>query len=134
MVNDGIDVVALLSGYWEDWCTLSDGSVDEFFDIFLLSDALILILDDDINFVLDDDDLIEVHDLDGSQVLSCLRLWAWLISSDQKECRIHDGGSRKHGSHEDIVTWAIDKRDVSHEEDWGVTPLAVGCILATRTI
>ena len=46
------------------------GSIDEFFDIFLLSDTLVLILNNDVNFpqfylnfVLYDDNLIEVHNL-----------------------------------------------------------------------
>jgi len=83
MVNDGIDIIALLSRNRKDWCTFGDCSIDEFFDIFLLSDTLVLILNNDVNFVLYDDNLIEVHNLYGSQMLSGLRLWAWLIASYQ---------------------------------------------------
>ena len=83
MVDNSIDVVTLLSRNREDWCSFCDCSIDEFFDILLLSDTLVLILDDDIDFVLYDDNLIEVHDLYSCQMFSCLRLWAWLITSDQ---------------------------------------------------
>jgi hypothetical protein len=83
MINNGIDVVTLLSRNREDWGTFSNCSIDEFFDIFLLSDTLVLILNNDVNFVLYDNNLIEVHNLYGSQMLSGLRLWAWLIASYQ---------------------------------------------------
>ena len=83
----------------------------------MLLDACVLILDDNINLVLQDDDLVEVHDLDGSEMLRRLRLRAGLVASNKQQRRVHDSCTGKHGSHEHIVTGAIDERHVSHEEE-----------------
>jgi len=38
-----------------------------------------------------------------------------IIITDEKQCCVHDRGSVEHGSHEDIVTGAIDKTDVTNQ-------------------
>lgn len=75
----------------------------------MLLDACVLVLDDNVNLVLQDDDLVEVHDLDGSEMLRRLRLRAGLVTSNEQQRRVHDSCTSKHGSHEHIVTRAIDE-------------------------
>jgi len=43
-----------------------------------------LLSHDQVNLVLNNNDVLKLHDFNGSQVLTGLRLRAWLISSDQK--------------------------------------------------
>ena len=83
VVDNGLDVVAHLRRDWEDWSSLSHGTVDELLDVLLLLDAAVDILDNDVDFVLNNDNLVEVHDLYGSEMLTCLGLRTWLISSDK---------------------------------------------------
>jgi len=52
-----------------------------------------------VNLVLADNDMLELHDLDGSQVLGGLGLRAGFISGNQKKSSIHDGGTRQHSTH-----------------------------------
>ena len=59
--------------------------------------------------VLQNDDLVKLHDLHGGQVLTSLRLWARLVACYEQKGAVHDGGTGKHGSHEDIVTRAVDE-------------------------
>ena len=47
------------------------------------------------------------------QVLGCLRLKTRLVRSDEKRASI-TAGPFSNRSHEDIVSWTIDERDVSH--------------------
>jgi len=61
--------------------------------------------------------VLQLHDFNSSQVLTGLGLRAWLVSGDQKERRVHDSGTSKHGSHQDIMAWAIHEGDVSNQEE-----------------
>jgi len=80
-----------------------------------LSSCSAWILDDHINFVLQDNDVLEFHDFYSDQMFFSLWLWAGLITSNEQQSTVHDGGTGKHGSHEHIVTWAINERDMAHE-------------------
>ncbi len=92
-------------------------------------DLLVLVkrggLLDEIDLVLEDDDVLELHDLDGSQVLRGLRLRAGLIAGDEEESGVHDGGTVQHGGHEDVVAGAVDEGDVPHKAHHA---LAVGVV------
>ena len=59
--------------------------------------------------------MTEFHDLNGSQVLGCLWLWASLVSGYKEKYCVHDRGTVKHCGHEDVVAWAVDERDVTQE-------------------
>ena len=107
MLVDGIDVVLELGGDGDDGGAVGDGTADE------LQDGLVVlqgtILPHQIDLVLQDDDVAELHDLDGGQVFRGLGLRARFISGNQKEGGIHDGGTRQHGTHQNIVPRAIDE-------------------------
>ena len=60
-------------------------------------------LPDEINLVLEDDDVLQAHDLHGSQMLRGLRLRAGLIGSNQQKSSIHDCCTIQHGSHENVM-------------------------------
>ena len=49
-------------------------------------------------------------------MLTGLRLRTSLICSDQQDGRVHHCRSCQHSSHENLVTRAVDKGDVSHQE------------------
>lgn len=104
---DGVDVELELSRDGNDGRLSSDGSSDE------LEDGLVVLLGSlfahKIDLVLEDDDLVELHDLNSGQVLRSLGLRAGFVTSNEKESGVHDGSSRQHGAHENIVTGAIDK-------------------------
>lgn len=74
-----------------------------------------LLLLDEIHLVLEDDDVLELHDLDGGQVLRCLGLRAGFVTGNKQQCSVHDCGAVKHSSHQNVVSGAIDERDVSDE-------------------
>jgi len=57
--------------------------------------------------------MFKAHDVDSDQMLTSLRLGVGLISSDKQQRSVHDSRTCKHGSHEGIVTWAIDEGDMS---------------------
>jgi len=65
--------------------------------------------------------MFQAHDINSNQMFSSLRLGVWLVSGNEQECSVHDSRTSKHGSHEGIVTWAIDKRDVSRQYKRSVT-------------
>ena len=46
-----------------------------------------------IDFVLQDDDVVELHDLDGCEMLGRLRLWAGFVAGYEEEGGVHDGGA-----------------------------------------
>jgi len=95
----------------------------------LLLDTRIWVVDDNVYLVLKDNDLVKVHDLNSGQMLTGLRLGAWLVASDEQKGRVHDSCSGEHSSHEDIVTWAIDEGDMTHEEELVVAVPALGLVL-----
>ena len=71
--------------------------------------------DNQINLVLYDNDVLEFHDLDGGQMFRGLGLWAGLVTRYQQKGRVHDSCTCKHSSHQHVVPWAIDERDVSNQ-------------------
>lgn len=129
VINHSVDVVTQLSRDWNDRGALGDGAVNEALDVLLLLDASLGVLNDNVDFVLKNYYLVQVHDLNGSQVLACLRLWARLVACYQKQGRIHHCSSCKHSCHEDIVTWAVDKGHVSKQEEFCLAVLALGLVL-----
>lgn len=48
-------------------------------------------------------------------MLGGLGLGTRLVASNQKECGIHNGGSVQHGGHKNVVTGAIDERNVTNQ-------------------
>ena len=129
IIDDDVDVVASLGRDGDDGRAVSHRSLDELLDVVLLLDAQVLVLDNDVNLVLQYDNLVQVHDLHSSQMLRRLWLRACLVSRHQKQCRVHDGRSRKHGCHEHIVTRAVDERHVSHQKHLGLAVRAQHMIL-----
>ena len=61
----------------ENYCIMIR-TLDEFENLIVLFEGLGLL--DKINLVLEDDDVLELHDLNGSQVLAGLWLWAGLVT------------------------------------------------------
>lgn len=90
-VKDGIDVDLELGRDGDDRGPLGNGSADE------LEDRLIVLLSDlfshQIDLVLQDDDVLQLHDLNGGQMLGCLGLRAGFVACNEKKGGVHDGGS-----------------------------------------
>lgn len=100
----------------------------------MLLEALVLVADDDVDLVLADDDLVEVHDLDGGQVLTGLVLRARLIACNQEQSTVHDSGTSKHRCHKHIVTRAVDEGDVAPKEELAAAVLAGSLVLLLGSI
>ena len=88
-------------------------TLDKVHDTLMVLQRLRLL--DQIDLVLEDDEVLKLHDLDGGQVLGCLRLWTRLVRCYKQEGGIHDGGTVQHSSHENVVARAVDERDVPHK-------------------
>jgi hypothetical protein len=86
-------------------------TLNELCDVLLLLQCFTF--SNQIHLVLQDQDIPQLHDFNGGQVFRRLRLGTGFVSGDQKECGVHDGGTRQHGSHQNIVSGTIDERDVS---------------------
>jgi hypothetical protein len=88
---DGIDIELELGRDGNDWGLAGDSSSDE------LEDGLVVLLrslfSHKIDLVLQNDDLVELHNLNSSQVLGCLGLRARFVASDEKESGVHDGSA-----------------------------------------
>ncbi|KAI6772529.1 hypothetical protein HG530_003487 [Fusarium avenaceum] len=88
---DGIDVELELSRDGDDGGFASNCSSDK------LEDRLVVLLSSifphKIDLVLENNDLVELHDLDGSQMLRGLRLRAGFVTGDEEEGGVHDGGT-----------------------------------------
>ncbi len=88
---DGVDVVFQLGGDGDDGGAVGDGAADEF------QDRLVVLLGaffaHQVDFVLQDDDVVELHDLDGCQMLGSLRLWTCFVAGNQEESGVHDGST-----------------------------------------
>ena len=95
-----------------------------------------LLLLDQVDLVLEDDNVLELHDLDGGQVFACLRLRACLIAGNEEEGGIHDRCTVKHRGHQNIVTWAINERDMANELHSGIAAwtLAWGVIFLVGSV
>lgn len=88
---DGVDVELELGGDGNDGRLASDGTADE------LEDRLVVLLGGlfthKIDLVLQDDNLVELHNLNGCQMLGSLRLGAAFVTGNKEECGVHDGGA-----------------------------------------
>lgn len=82
----------------------------------------------EIDLVLEDEDVLELHDLDGGQMLRRLRLRARLVSGDEQQGGVHHRGSVQHGGHQNIVTGAVG-RGAQHEAMTRCEPHASKCSL-----
>jgi hypothetical protein len=80
-------------------------------DAFLVFERLRLL--DQVDLILEDDEMLELHYLYCRQVLRRLGLWARLVRGDEKKRGVHDRGAVQHGSHENVVSGAVDERDVA---------------------
>lgn len=113
LLADGVDVELELGGDGDDGRAVGDGAADELEDGVVVGGGAVLA--HEVDLVLQDDDVVELHDLDGGQVLAGLRLGTRLVAGDEQQGGVHDGGARQHGAHEDVVAGAVDKRDVALE-------------------
>lgn len=88
---DGIDVELELSRDGDDWGLASNSSSDE------LEDGLVVLLGSlfphKIDLVLENDDLVELHDLNSSQMLGGLGLRARFVTGDKEKGGVHDSSS-----------------------------------------
>ena len=48
-------------------------------------------------------------------MFGCLGLRTGFVPGDKQECSVHDGSTVEHGSHENVVSWTVDKGNVSNE-------------------
>src|SRR6266403_5819138 len=80
---------------------------------FLMFEGLRLF--DQVDLVLEDDEMLEFHDLHGGQVLRCLGLRTRFVRCDEKKCGVHDRRAVQHGSHQNVMSWTVDERDVTNE-------------------
>lgn len=106
-IEDGINVELELSRDGNDGRLASYGTPDE------LEDRLVVLLSSllphEINLVLENDDLVQLHNFDSCQVLRGLGLRARFVSGDKEKGGVHDGCTRQHGTHQNIVTRAVDE-------------------------
>lgn len=90
-VEHGIDVDLELGRDGDHGRLFGHGATDE------LEDRLKVLLRDlfshQVDLVLQDDDVLQLHDLNGGQVLGCLGLRAGLVACNQKQRGVHDGGA-----------------------------------------
>lgn len=88
---DSINVELELSGDGDDGRLSGNGTTNE------LEDRLVVLLGSlfphQINLVLQDDDLVELHNLNGSQMLRGLGLGARFVASNQQQRSVHDCGT-----------------------------------------
>lgn len=96
---------------WYDGCRIRHGSRDELPYLLVLSLGGVRL--DEVDFILKDDDVLQPHDLNCRQVLGSLRLRAGLVARDEQESCVHDGSTVQHGGHENVVTGAVYKGNVS---------------------
>ncbi|OSS54826.1 hypothetical protein B5807_01369 [Epicoccum nigrum] len=123
LLADGVDVELELGGDGDDGRAVGDGSADE------LEDGLVVgggaVFPHQVDLVLQDDDVVELHDLDGGQVLRGLGLGAGFVAGNQQQGGVHDGGARQHGAHQNVVAGAVDERDVALEAVLALAALAL---------
>ena len=82
-----------------------------------LGDSLLLLqslgLSDEIDLVLQDQDIPQLHDLDGGQMFRRLRLRTGFVTGNEEEGGVHDGSTRQHCGHENVVSGTVDEGDMS---------------------
>ena len=125
--NNGVDVESELSRDGDDGRESGSGSLDKLLDALAVLHGLAL--PDQIHLVLEDDNVLRVdtNDFERGKMFSGLRLGTGFVTGDQEQGSVHcgsarpsvwvgqltDGGTCQHGSHQNVVAWAIDERDVS---------------------
>ena len=67
---------------------------------------------DEIDLVLQDQDIPQLHDFNGGQMFRRLGLGTRFVSGYEQKSGVHDGGTRQHGSHENVVSGTVDEGDV----------------------
>ena len=121
---DGVNVELQLGTDRDDRAAVGDGTPNE------LQDGLVVLASGlfthKIDLVLENDDVVQLHDLDGGQMLRGLRLRASFVSGNEEKGGVHDGGARQHGAHENVVTGAVD-------EARGLSDTAGGSNMCVRT-
>lgn len=120
---DGIDIELELGGNRNDGRLSGNSTADKLENRFVV--LLGSLLSHQIDLVLEDNDLIELHDLNSGQMLRCLGLGAGFVTSNEEEGGVHDGGARQHSAHENIVTGAINERDVTQQSVGAATAIAL---------
>lgn len=113
LLADGVDVELELGGDGDDGRAVGDGAADELEDGVVVGGGAVF--PHQVDLVLQDDDVVELHDLDGGQVLAGLGLGARLVAGNQQQGGVHDGGARQHRAHENVVAGAVDEGDVALE-------------------
>jgi hypothetical protein len=73
-----------LGGDGDYWGVFADGVFYEVFDLFVVFNCALLLLEDDVDFVLEDDDVLQFHDVEGDEVLAGLGLWAVHVGGDEE--------------------------------------------------
>lgn len=90
-VVDGVDVELELGRNGDNRRLASDCASDE------LENRLVVLLGSlfshKIDLVLENDDLVQLHNLDGGQMLRGLRLRARFVTGNEKKGGVHDGGT-----------------------------------------
>ena len=104
---DGIDVELELGGDGDDGRVVGDGAADELLDRVVVCRGGLLA--HKVDLVLENDDVLELHDLNGCKMLGGLRLRAGFVAGNKEKGGVHDGGTRQHSAHQNIVTGAIDE-------------------------
>lgn len=104
---DSINVVLKLCRDGNDRRAIGDGTTDELQNRLVMLQGTIL--SHQVHLVLQNDNVAELHDFDGGQVLRSLRLRASFVSGNKEKGSVHDGGTRQHSTHQNIVTGAVDE-------------------------
>jgi hypothetical protein len=104
---DGVNVELQLGTDGDDRAAVGNSTTNE------LQDRLVMLassfLAHQIDLVLENDDVVQLHNLNGGQMLRGLGLRAGFVSGDEEKGGVHDGGARQHGAHENVVTGAVDE-------------------------
>lgn len=104
---DSVDVELQLGGDGDDGAAIGDGTTNKLQDrLVVLASGL---LAHEVDLVLENDDVVQLHDLNGGQMLRGLGLRAGFVSGNKEEGGVHDSGARQHGAHENVVTRAVDE-------------------------
>lgn len=79
--------------------------------------------------------MLQFHDFNGGQMLRRLWLRARLIAGNEQESGVHDSRTVQHRCHQNVVTRAIDKANVTHQLKTArtVCPIAWETVIFTRT-
>ena len=113
VLADHVDVVLQLRTDGDDRSLLCHRAGDEVADALELDHRLLLL--DQVDLVLQNDQVLQLHDLHGSEVLARLRLRAGLVSGDQQESRVHHSRSVQHRRHQHVVARTVHERHVAHQ-------------------